>query len=199
MLNIVNDSLAALATATGAPGDGVVLVAGTGSIAIGVHGGSAVRVGGWGPLFKDAGSAFDIGLQALERAAAAVDAQKNSRLAEMICERVGVRSLLEVMEWVYAERDEGHARVASLAPVVIRAVQEREPETDAMGVFVYGTRALCRLVSAVMARLGLEREGAAVPIVLAGGLFNEFFLELSMQNQLRSEWPRCKLVRCVLC
>jgi N-acetylmuramic acid 6-phosphate etherase len=194
-VDIVNDSLAALATATGAPGNGVTVVAGTGCVAVAVHNHRAVRVGGWGPLFGEAGSGFHLGRQALQLAAKAFDNQTHSQVLAMICEQVEVHSLLDVMQWVYSQHDGASARVASFAPVVLRAAAAGD--TDAHAAVVGAAEALCELVSAVIARLGIEPEGAALPIVLAGGLFTDSFFEDMVQALLLSQWPGCAPIRCV--
>ena len=47
--------------------DGVVVIAGTGSIAYGLNGSKSSRIGGWGYLLGDEGSAFWIALCALRQ------------------------------------------------------------------------------------------------------------------------------------
>ena len=47
--------------------DGVVVIAGTGSVAYGVNGGRSHRVGGWGYLLGDEGGAVWIALKALQQ------------------------------------------------------------------------------------------------------------------------------------
>jgi N-acetylglucosamine kinase-like BadF-type ATPase len=70
---VVNDALVALVAATGeAPG--IVIVAGTGSIAYGRNARRlAARSGGWGHMIGDEGSGYWIGRQALAAAVREVD------------------------------------------------------------------------------------------------------------------------------
>ena len=72
-LLIVNDALIALEA--GAPGEaGVVIVAGTGSIAYGRDTeGHAARAGGWGHVLGDEGSGYWLGRQALQAVVRASD------------------------------------------------------------------------------------------------------------------------------
>ena len=65
---VTDDAVIALAGATaGEPG--IVTIAGTGSIAFGRNAaGQTARVGGWGYIFGDEGSGFDIARQALRAA-----------------------------------------------------------------------------------------------------------------------------------
>src|SRR5882724_11195801 len=67
-LEVTNDAVIALAGAT-ASGQGIITIAGTGSIAFGRNGaGQTARAGGWGYIFGDEGSGFDIARQALRAA-----------------------------------------------------------------------------------------------------------------------------------
>ena len=72
-LLVVNDALIALEA--GAPGEaGVVIVAGTGSIASGRDAdGHAARAGGWGHVLGDEGSGYWLGRQALQAVVRASD------------------------------------------------------------------------------------------------------------------------------
>lgn len=64
-LVIENDARIALAGATGGK-PGVVLIAGTGSIALGIdEQGQTIRCGGWGPILGDEGSGYAMGKAAL--------------------------------------------------------------------------------------------------------------------------------------
>ncbi len=71
--------------------EGVLILAGTGSMAwargpLGMH-----RVGGWGDLFGDEGSAFWIGREALGRASQALDGRRGDRgFATALLARIGV-------------------------------------------------------------------------------------------------------------
>ncbi|MFA0778300.1 MAG: hypothetical protein PVTTEEND_002014, partial [Candidatus Fervidibacter sp.] len=79
-----NDGIIAHAGAL-AGEDGVVVVAGTGAIAIGIAKGQRVRVDGMGHWFGDEGSAAWITLQALRAAARAQDGRgKPTRLSEAL-------------------------------------------------------------------------------------------------------------------
>jgi N-acetylglucosamine kinase-like BadF-type ATPase len=91
-VRVVNDALVALVA--GAPdGIGIVVVAGTGSIAYGVDPeGHTSRSGGWGYLLGDEGSAFWLGHYAVRHAVRAADGRgQSTTLYGLICEKLGVR------------------------------------------------------------------------------------------------------------
>ena len=72
VLIIENDSLSALCSGTGGDRNGIVLIAGTGTIAVAYKSFTnvdsqtlSVRAAGWGPAFGDGGSGFDIGYRSM--------------------------------------------------------------------------------------------------------------------------------------
>jgi N-acetylglucosamine kinase-like BadF-type ATPase len=70
---------------------GVLLIAGTGSIAIGRSpDGSMLRAGGWGPHFGDEGSGFWIGREAVRAALRSMDRNEASQFSERIARALGL-------------------------------------------------------------------------------------------------------------
>ena len=99
-VRVVNDALIALAA--GAPdGLGVVVVAGTGSVAFGRDpSGTTARSGGWGWLLGDEASGYWLGHAAVRQGIRAVDGRgPETSLFERICRRVGVGSAQELADW----------------------------------------------------------------------------------------------------
>src|SRR5690606_36354101 len=82
---VVNDALVAL-TAGAGEGAGLVIIAGTGSIAYGREGeGRAARAGGWGYLLGDEGGGFWIGRAALSAVVRQFDGRgPATRLTDLI-------------------------------------------------------------------------------------------------------------------
>lgn len=76
---------------------GILLIAGTGSIAIGRRAdGSMVRVGGWGPIFGDEGGGFWIGREAIQAALRANDAGEEAEFVSSVCEQLKLLSITDV-------------------------------------------------------------------------------------------------------
>lgn len=122
-LIVVPDAAAALAGATGCT-VGVVVVAGTGSIAYGVNAeGDSARAGGWGWLVGDEGSGYDIGRRAMTAALRAHDGRgEPTLLAEMLKEELGLGDLSELIDLLYVTGMKSH-EVAALAPAVALAAK----------------------------------------------------------------------------
>ena len=97
------DARIALAGATaGKPG--IVIIAGTGSIAYGVDkDGEVARAGGWGPTLGDEGSGTYIGRRALEAVMTAYDHRTHdeTQLTEKICRYFKVNSPPELLAVIY--------------------------------------------------------------------------------------------------
>jgi glucosamine kinase len=104
-------------------GPGVLLIAGTGSIAWGrAEDGREGRVGGWGHHIGDEGSGYAIGLDALRRVAKHADGRApETNLLKAILAHVGTEGLEGLVPWTSSARK---ADIAALAPVVARAAAE---------------------------------------------------------------------------
>ncbi|HTW27607.1 MAG TPA: BadF/BadG/BcrA/BcrD ATPase family protein [Acetobacteraceae bacterium] len=146
-----------------APGEGVLVYAGTGSAAVHVdRAGCAVRVGGLGHLIDDAGSGYAIGRDALRAVLRAEDAEPGSgwgwALGRAVARTLGGASWATARRYAYGG-DRGS--MAALAPAVAEAAQAGDPV--ALGVLQQAGRDL-----AALARVLLRRVGAQ-PVALAGG------------------------------
>jgi N-acetylglucosamine kinase-like BadF-type ATPase len=164
---IVNDALVALVAGAG-DRPGVVVVAGTGSIAYGRDGrGRAARAGGWGYLLGDEGGGFWIGRAALSAVVRAFDGRgPATMLSDFALVEMHLTSPTQLIQAVY-EHGLRRQAIAGIASVVQRAAAAG----DAVSMDIL-SRAASELVSAaasVIGRLGMR--GDAFPTVLAGGIF----------------------------
>jgi len=164
---VVNDALVAL-TAGAGDAPGVVVIAGTGSIAYGRNAnGRAARAGGWGHILGDEGSGFWIGRRALAAVMRQSDGRgPTTRLTELILKRMGLTQPAELIHEVY-DRNVRQQGIAALAPLVQQA--HDAGDAVASGILERGARELVAAAASVIARLGMR--GAAFPTVLAGGIF----------------------------
>ncbi len=118
---ICNDASIALVGGVGRA-EGIVAIAGTGSIIFGRnHWGCTKRVGGWGPILGDEGSAYSIAVSGMQAALRAYDGRlQPTRLQEDIKEHLGLSTLDDLIEVIY-RRAWGVRDIAGLAPIVDRA------------------------------------------------------------------------------
>lgn len=163
---ICNDSVIALASGTNGTDRGVACIAGTGSVAFGLDGrGGAARVGGWGPPYADAGSAYWIGFQAIATALRLHD--EGSRDAPLIRFLLRASGCATLGELLYTHL-EGIARdrLPPLAVAVEAAALEGDPTSTA--IFQHAGTELAWHVRTLARRLALD---TPFPVVLVGGVW----------------------------
>lgn len=165
-VRIVNDALIALVA--GAPeGIGIVISAGTGSIAYGVDpNGETARSGGWGYLLGDEGSAFWLGHAAVRQGIRAVDGRGP---ATTLFDRISQRLELDVpdglVKWFY-DQELSRDRVARLASLVEEAADDGDVAANSL--LDQAAQHLARAARAVDRKLTFTE---SYPLVLAGGVF----------------------------
>lgn len=165
-VRVVHDAEVAL-TAGAPDGLGVVLVAGTGSVAYGRDpDGRTARSGGWGWLLGDEASAFWLGHAAVRQGIRGADGRgPETTLLERICRRVGVESAQDLADWFYRQ-ETPRPPVAELAGVVEEAAEEGD--TAAAVLLDQAADHLARAARAVAVRLTFP---GSYPVILAGGTF----------------------------
>ncbi|MEH2349223.1 MAG: N-acetylglucosamine kinase [Nostoc sp.] len=115
---ICNDALIALVGGIGQP-VGIVVAVGTGSIVFGRnHQGDTKRVGGWGYILGDEGSAYKIAIAAMNAALKSYDGREiSTSLVEAFKEHLGLENIEDLIEVIY-RRGWGVKKIAALAPIV---------------------------------------------------------------------------------
>lgn len=103
---------------------GVVALSGTGSCILGIgSNGERVKVGGWGPIYGDEGSAYRIGQMSLRAAAQATDGLgAPTSLVAAIEEAMQLKSFHETVQRVYVERMEPR-QIAALSAVTNKVAE----------------------------------------------------------------------------
>lgn len=160
---VTTDAVLALEIAVGA-GPGIVVIAGTGSIACARDAqGQPLRAGGWGSVLDDAGSGYDLGRQAVRAALRALDGRgPKTSLGSAIARKLRLDGITEIV----ALRLEPPG-MASLAPLVIKAASRGD--AVARQLVDEAGKHLAELALALIHRIGLRRK--RLPVVCAGGLF----------------------------
>ncbi len=153
-VHIYNDGEIALTAATGGAA-GIVVVAGTGSIAYGSdEAGHHLRCGGWGYIMGDEGSAYAIAQAALRAAARAVDGRApGSALVSALTEALNVPTFDDILLRVYGPPAISRRELAALAPLVSRCAIEGDEVAQA--ILATSGEDLATLAIALARRLGL--------------------------------------------
>lgn len=169
-------------------GPAIVLVAGTGSAAVGrKKNGPILRVGGHGPLLGDEGSAYDVGRRAVIAALRNADRGKeDSTLGNRILKALRIGDWEDLHLRVYSVPDDVFPRVF---PVVANAADEGDGEARAL--MDHAAADLSDLVADLVERL--ELKGQRLLLVKSGGMVgrSEYFDRL-LNDKLRRAVPQAE-------
>jgi N-acetylglucosamine kinase len=166
-LVVTTDAAIALAGATGGEA-GAVTIAGTGSMAFGRNeSGRNARAGGWGYIFGDEGSGFDIVRQALRAALRFEEGWGPATILRgMLLDATGCKTANDALHAFYT-LEWPRPRIAAMAPTVDEAALQGDPVASA--ILRNAGQQLASLAASVRAQLwgGTDR----VFVAFAGGVF----------------------------
>jgi N-acetylglucosamine kinase-like BadF-type ATPase len=189
---VVNDALIALVASVG-DHPGVVIIAGTGSIAYGVNpDGQAARAGGWGYVLGDEGSGFWIGRKALMAVVREADGRgPRTGLTPLVLDHFGIAAVSGLVREVY-EPGRHRQAVAALGPVVERA--RADGDVVAAEILRHASEELARAAASVIAQL--QMRGDAFRVVLSGSIFRLIpYLVDDVTQRLAEVAPRATVER----
>jgi len=177
---VTGDERTALEGARGEAAAGILLISGTGCIALGRNTqGQHHRCGGWGWLLDGAGSAADIGRDGLALSLQMADGrQTDTHLRQALWNALELDgddpAAPQAIKALVVQPGFGSAGLARLAPVVHQLARAGDP--DALAIVQRSAAALAAMASTIAARLQL----VAPPIWAAGGALEH--LELLRQG-----------------
>lgn len=197
-LKIFRESEGTAAFALGkANNAGIILMAGTGAIAVGQADGKCVIAGGWGANVGDDGSGYDIGLQAIRRTLRALDGTQG--LSAMIRHLSGWETPLPKAADAAAFRDRRDAVRERMAPLdrsniakLTKTVAEYAEKGDenALEILRYAGEKLAELVVCTAKKLQEPAPG----IVVTGGLIHiSRFWSAEFEKAIYRSFPDAKL------
>ncbi len=167
---VVGDMQIAMQAAFGA-GPGIVVIAGTGSIAYGRNPrGQIARAGGWGFAISDEGSAHWIGRAAVAAWLRMIDesaedaALQSSGLWSELRKIWPVESLEQLISLANSR-----AEFAALLPAVVAAAANHDPVAE-RALDCAGAE-LAQLAIMVARRLFSRQDSITIPVAIAGGVF----------------------------
>lgn len=170
---IKNDAEIALVAGAGAL-EGIIVIAGTGSIAYGrTANGENFRAGGWGHLIGDEGSGYYIGMRGLNAALRSYDGRGESTLLlPMFLEEMQVTNIDGLINYIYADNF-SKSRIANLAKVVDGAF--KRGDRVAKAILNESAHELALLAMVVLNNLDFDGD---VDLVVNGSVLlkNEYIL-----------------------
>jgi glucosamine kinase len=187
-IQVIPDTEIALDAGFG-DGPGVIVIAGTGSIALGRDAqGRAVRAGGWGFAVSDEGSGYWIGRRAVSEALHAHDEDRVTALTSQILQAWSAAGLDEMVQIANATPPPEFAR---LFAVVVRAGDDGD--RAARAILTDSGKKLAELPCKVLKKL-CSTTVSPPPVALTGSVFRQSALvRETFQHELRKSFPSIEI------
>jgi N-acetylglucosamine kinase-like BadF-type ATPase len=168
---------------------GIVLIAGTGSIAYGINkAGQIIRAGGWGHIVSDEGSGYYIGRLALVRSLKSAEGRdRPTAMLPCVMKFIGTNNTDGIIEYIYRP-DAGKAAVAALSEVV--AACAAQGDESAVEILAQAADELAELVMSVLNR-GFVGEKSVRVCTYGGVISNMPILRRYLAERLT---PRAELI-----
>jgi N-acetylglucosamine kinase-like BadF-type ATPase len=188
-LTITGDQETALYGAQNAM-QGIILIAGTGSICFGVNEkGEQHRSGGFGHLIDDEGSGYSIGRDLLSILVQAEDGRVTDTIIPgLVYEQLGLSTVKEIIGFVY-NKNTTKKDIAQLAPIMTDACEQGDAK--ALELAEQCADSLFKLVVPVIEQLELHES----PIAIAGSVLQKSrFVKEALERKLAQSYPQTKLI-----
>lgn len=185
-VHVTNDAMLGLYAALEGQ-DGVLVIAGTGSIGYLKQGGVLRRFGGWGHLINDDGSGYSIAIRAIRYIAYSFDTGSgDTPLRRAVFSRLGLTELRELIDFVYAS---AKGEIAALVPVVVETAEAGDPQ--AREILTWAGERLAWLAIPLCRQNGLQKPRIAI----SGSVLRK----TAITNRVFRETLRRELGEYILC
>lgn len=165
-IKVVNDTKIALRTMTN-KNFGIVIIAGTGSIVMGIDKENEVRAGGWGYKLGDEGSAYWIGLEGIKSVLNSYDKIfKETKLTKEILEFFKIKDPSSFIDIFYNNKVDKN-KISEVSQIVDKVANEGDE--IAINILKEGSERLGKQVLAVYNNLFSEKN-ESIPIILNGSV-----------------------------
>eukprot|EP01091_Cochliopodium_minus_P012991 TRINITY_DN4073_c2_g2_i1.p1 TRINITY_DN4073_c2_g2~~TRINITY_DN4073_c2_g2_i1.p1 ORF type:complete len:314 (-),score=87.76 TRINITY_DN4073_c2_g2_i1:341-1282(-) len=187
---IMNDAIAALASGTRGKLEGIVVISGTGTICYGVLNGKKSRSSGWGPLFYDIGSGYNLGVRILKAVSFANDGRgEYTSLLPALLEHLKIDDCAQLIPWAYTSLE--WSRIASISFLC----QQEALKGDKIATKILNkvTNSLAESVFPVHENLQF---GDEFTIVLAGTVFTHqgSLIGAKVKEILQKKYPKSNII-----
>lgn len=169
--------------------DGIILIAGTGSVLYGKYKGKLNRVGGWGRILGDQGSGFIIGREGLRELVKEYDERplrkSESIFSELVRKRFGITSK-NIVDKVFAQ----HFEIQRVVECVIEAAERK----DAACLKIV-KQAAADLLGNITLYLKLAGVKGKIEIAFIGSVIeNDNILSRTLRNGIKKNLRNVKIV-----
>ncbi len=167
--------------------NGIVVIAGTGAIAMGWKGGKKAICGGWDWLIGDQGSAFWVGKRVLEEVAKSMDKRvKKLAIEKYLFEKFKIKKESDLYKFYDPNFVE---KVASIAKIVDRLA--KKGDSFSKKILTKAAKELTKMTLQVIRTLKLKNQ--QFPLVLVGGMFKSKILSEKITKEIKKIAPKTKI------
>jgi N-acetylglucosamine kinase-like BadF-type ATPase len=169
--------------------DGMVVIAGTGAIAMGWKREKEAISGGWDWLIGDQGSAFWIGKKVLEEIGRSLDGRKkNFELKKFVFKKLKIKKEIDLYKNFYCE--DFVAKVASIS----KFVDEFSKKGDRFSkeILIEAAKEVSKMAVSVIKKLNFEREKFTV--VFVGGMFKSEIFREKVEREIKKVARRANFI-----
>ncbi|APX71638.1 hypothetical protein M5C72_00340 [Companilactobacillus allii] len=143
-IKIINDAqLALIARLKGQ--NGLVAIAGTGSVVTGIVDNRSVRVGGWGHLLGDEGSGYQISKLAFQQVTKETDLDEISNFSKAFLKEIGAKNITDLISIFYKLNKK---EVANFTPFVLK--EAKDGDKVAQSIVETATKGLADQINLAM-------------------------------------------------
>lgn len=168
--------------------DGVLIIAGTGSVSHGWKGKKEVHSSGWGWL-ADEGSAFFVGQKTLQAILKDLDARgPKTLLTKLAFQEFKMKEGEGLTNLVYSKNP---TKIIPLLSIICDKAS-KEKDKVAKGIMIEAGRELVLTATPVIKKLNFKK--SKFPLVLAGGMFKSEILLNEVKGGIKKIAPRVKFI-----
>lgn len=168
--------------------EGIVLIAGSGSVVHGWSGGKEAKVSGWGYL-TEKGSAFWVGQQGLEALFKDLDNRgAKTLITKLIFKKLKIKDKESLIEKVYSKNQ--IENILSFSVSVDEAAKKKDKV--AQDILIEAAKELALSAKTVIKKLNFRKK--KFPIVLIGGMFKSKIVLKQVQKEIRRFAPNVEFI-----
>jgi len=168
---------------------GIVVIAGTGAIAMGWRGKKVAISGGWDWLIGDQGSAFWVGKKVLEEIGKTLDGRREDfKLRKFIFKKLKIKREIDLYKNFYNE--DFVAKVASIS----KFVDEFSKKGDRFSkeILIEAAKEVSKMAISVIEKLNLKKE--KFPVVFTGGMFKSKIFKEEIEKEIKKFAPKANFI-----
>ena len=171
----------------------MVLISGTGSVAMGWKDKRTIGASGWDWFLGDDGSGFWLGRKALRAVCRQFDGRgKKTLLSNLIFKQWKIKEKAQLIQRVYhGHKGDFVEQIPLLSPLIDKAAQRRDE--IAKDILVEGGKELALAVIQVVKKLNFEKE--KFPLVLVGSTLNSVIILNTAKKEIRKMAPKAEFIR----